>query len=63
VKALNILWQRLLTREGETCERCGGTQAAIELAMPKLQEALLPLGMEPVLETRAIEPDAFKGIV
>ena len=62
MKALNILWQRLVTRECETCERCGGTQAAIALAMPKLQEALRPLGMEPVLETRVIEPDAFKGM-
>ncbi|MDD2879360.1 MAG: DUF2703 domain-containing protein [Rhodoferax sp.] len=31
-------------------------------AVPKLQEALRPLGIEPILETREIEPDAFKGM-
>lgn len=41
--------------------RCGGTQDAIVQAMPKLQEALRPLGMEPVLETREIDPADFKG--
>ena len=31
-------------------------------AMPTLQEALRPLGMKPVLETRAIDPADFKGM-
>lgn len=62
MKILHILWQRLVTPEGETCERCGGTQDAIVRALPKLQDALRPLGIEPVLETREIEPDAFKGM-
>lgn len=62
MKTLHILWQRLVTPEGETCVRCGGTQDAIVQAIPKLQEALRPLGIEPVLETREIEPDAFKGM-
>jgi hypothetical protein len=62
MKILQILWQRLVTPEGKTCERCGGTQDAIIQAIPKLQEALRPLGIEPVLETREIEPDAFKGM-
>ena len=42
--------------------RCSGTQDAIVQAIPKLQEALRPLGIEPALETREIEPDAFKGM-
>lgn len=62
MKKLQILWQRLVTPEGETCVRCGGTQDAIVQAIPKLEEALRPLGIEPVLETREIEPDAFKGM-
>lgn len=62
MKPLHILWQRLVTPEGKTCERCGGTQEAINEAFPKLREALRPLGMEPELETREIEPDAFKGM-
>lgn len=62
MKTLPILWQRLVTPEGETCVRCGGTQDAIVQAMPKLQEALRPLGMKPVLETREIDPADFKGM-
>lgn len=62
MKTLKIVWERLVTPEGETCERCGGTQGAIADAIPKLQEALRPLGIEPVLETREIELDAFKGM-
>lgn len=62
LKSLPILWQRLVTPEGKTCVRCGGTQDAIVQAMPKLQEALRPLGMEPVLETREIDDADFKGM-
>lgn len=62
MKILNILWQRLVTPEGETCERCVGTQEAIIMAIPKLREALRPLGMEPALETREIAPSLFKGM-
>ena len=62
MKALHILWQRLVTPEGETCERCGGTHDAIVQALPKLEHALRPLGIEPVLETREIALDAFKGM-
>ncbi|MFU2487343.1 DUF2703 domain-containing protein [Thauera sp. WH-1] len=60
MKTLSILWQRLVTPEGETCERCGGTYDAIVQALPKLEQALRPLGIEPVLETREIALDAFK---
>mgnify|MGYP001764460806 FL=1 len=62
MKTLNILWQRLVTPEGETCERCGGTYDAIVQALPKLEQALRPLGIEPVLEAREIALDAFKGM-
>ncbi|HRJ22541.1 MAG TPA: DUF2703 domain-containing protein [Thauera sp.] len=44
MKILNILWRRLVTPEGETCERCGGTHDAIVRALPKLEQALRPLG-------------------
>ena len=61
MKPLPILWQRLVTPEGQTCDRCHGTRQAIEQAMPKLREALRPLGMEPVLETRQMNVETFKG--
>lgn len=35
MKTLHILWQRLVTPDRETCERCGGTQDAIVRAIPE----------------------------
>ena len=61
MKQLHILWQRLVTPEGNTCDRCRGTQEAIGRVIPMLEAALRPLGMEPILETRAIDRDLFKG--
>lgn len=61
MKTLSIVWQRLVTAEGATCDRCGGTQDAILAALPRLKQALAPLGIEPQLETRPISPDAFKA--
>lgn len=61
MKTLSIIWQRLVTAEGATCDRCGGTQDAILAALPRLKQALAPLGIEPQLETRAISLDAFKA--
>lgn len=34
MKTFNSLWQRLVTPDGETCERCGGTQEAIAQVIP-----------------------------
>ena len=55
MKRLPIVWQRLVNA-GETCDRCGSTGQAIAAALAKLAAALQPLGIRPVLETRAIEP-------
>lgn len=57
---LSIVWQRLLSEDGETCDRCGGTQAEVERAVVTLTEALRPLGIEPVLQTRAIDLATFR---
>lgn len=62
MKTLKILWQRLVTPEGDTCERCGSTHDAIVQVMPTLRDVLRPLGIVPVLETREIALDAFKGM-
>lgn len=61
MNTLHILWQRLVTPEGETCERCGGTYDAIVQALLKLEQALRPLGIEPVLETRETALGTFQG--
>jgi hypothetical protein len=57
---LPIVWKRLVT-SGETCTRCRNTGRELEAAVAKLAAALRPLGIEPVLETRAIDEDEFKA--
>jgi hypothetical protein len=59
MKRLPIVWQRLVNA-GETCDRCGSTGQAIAAALTKLAAALQPLGIQPVLETRAIDEAAFR---
>ena len=59
--ALKIVWQRLVSDEGETCPRCGTTQAAVQQAVNTLAEVLLPLGIEPILETRELDLKAFEA--
>lgn len=60
MRAMPIVWKRLVKR-GETCARCGDTGRELEAAVSKLATALAPLGIEPVLETRAIDEDEFKA--
>lgn len=60
MKPLTIVWKRLVN-EGETCPRCGSTQQNVTSAVAKLEAALGPLGMQPVLETQAIDDDAFRA--
>jgi hypothetical protein len=58
MKPLPILWKRLI-RQGETCPRCGSTQQNLARAVAMLEAALRPLGIEPVLETQAIDDATF----
>lgn len=60
MKTLQIVWQRLVYA-GETCPRCAGTGDEVERAVQTLRAQLMPLGIEPVLETRAIDDAAFKA--
>jgi hypothetical protein len=60
MKPLPILWKRLVS-EGETCPRCGSTQRNVASAVAKLESALRPLGIEPVLETQAIDDASFRA--
>jgi hypothetical protein len=60
MKALPMLWKRLV-KEGATCPRCGSTQQNVVAAIEKLESALRPLGIEPVLETQAIDEAAFQA--
>lgn len=60
MKTLPIVWQRLVS-SGETCPRCAGTGDAVERAYQQLRTQLLPLGIEPVLQSREIDETAFKA--
>jgi hypothetical protein len=61
MKALPIVWQRLVGSDGKTCDRCATTQHEIESALGKLKDMLRPVGLEPTLEERAIDADSFKA--
>lgn len=59
--SLPIIWQRLVSAEGKTCDRCDATHQAIERAFGTLKETLRPLGIEPTLEIRAIDERSFNA--
>ena len=61
MKALPIVWQRLVSPEGRTCDRCEATHRQMLRAMEKLRLSLRPLGMEPILEIREIDERTFKS--
>ena len=61
MKTLPIIWKRLVSPEGKTCDRCGATHQEIQRAVSKLREALRPLGIEPTLETKVIDTASFKA--
>jgi hypothetical protein len=58
--ALPILWQRLV-KDGETCDRCGGTYLELQKALATLEQQLRPLGIEPCVELREIDEATFKA--
>lgn len=61
MKALDLRWQRLVTTTGQTCDRCGASEAAMERARAELETALKPLGIAVRLEKIEIAPEAFAG--
>ncbi len=61
MKLLPIIWQRLISSDGKTCNRCDTTYQEMRRALGKLKEALRPLGIEPSLEVRAIDEKTFKA--
>ena len=60
MKPLPITWKRLV-KEGETCQRCGSTQQNVVSAIAKLEAALQPLGIQPLLETLVIDDATFRA--
>ena len=60
MKQLEIVWKRLL-KGGQTCDRCGQTEAELERAVAKLRDCLNPTQFEIVLIKQEIDPETFKG--
>lgn len=61
MKSLPIIWQRLVSTDGRTCDRCNATYQEVQRAVSKLKEALSPFGIEPTLEIREIDEKSFKA--
>lgn len=61
MKSLPIIWQRLVSPEGKTCDRCSATYKEMQRAVGKLKEAFRPLGIEPSLEIREIDEESFRA--
>ena len=61
MKSLQIIWQRLVSSDGKTCDRCNATYQEMQRAVSKLKEALRPLGIEPTLEITEIDEKSFKA--
>ena len=59
MKPLPIVWQRLVSPEGKTCDRCGATYLEIKRAVEQLKSSLRPLGIEPILEIKEIDETSF----
>ncbi len=51
---LTVNWQRMVSDEGQTCDRCGDTQEELSKAIETLQESLRPLGIEIALVEEAL---------
>ncbi len=59
MKTLKIQWQRLVI-DDQTCQRCGATETEVDKAFQSLKQSLNPLGIEVVLEKRAIKQADFE---
>ena len=60
MRQLPIVWQRLVSDDGRTCDRCGATYEEVQHALGTLEVVLRPLDIEPVLETREIDDETFR---
>ncbi len=58
---LPIVWQRLVSANGRTCQRCDATYQHLQCAIAKLRDVLKPLNIEPILELREIDEKSFRN--
>ena len=57
---LPIIWQRLVSADGRTCQRCDATYQQLQSTVAKLRDVLKPLNIEPILELREIDEKSFR---
>ena len=56
---LVIKWQRLMSENEQTCERCDKTQEEVAKAYQRLKDMLASLGIEVILEDQVLDEEAF----
>lgn len=56
---IQIVWQRLLSWQGQTCDRCAATELALQQAVVTLQQALAPLQMQVEFHAQAMTLEQF----
>jgi hypothetical protein len=59
MKTIKIIWQRLVDDQGQTCDRCGGTEQELHKALRFLIKALAPAGIAFSLEIKSLDPQEF----
>ena len=59
MQTLVIVWQRLLSLQGQTCDRCAATELALQQAVETLQQVLAPLQMQVEFNRQAMTLEQF----
>ncbi len=59
MQTLVIVWQRLLSLQGQTCDRCAATELALQQAVETLQQILAPLQIQVELHRQAMTLEQF----
>lgn len=59
MRTIRIVWQRLLSLQGQTCDRCAATELALQQAVETLQQVLAPLRIHVELHRQAMTLEQF----
>lgn len=59
MRTIRIVWQRLLSLQGQTCDRCAATELALQQAVETLQQVLTPLQMQVEFHRQPLSLEQF----
>ena len=59
MQTIRIVWQRLISLQGQTCDRCAATESALQQAVETLQQVLAPLQIQVELHRQAMTLEQF----